>query len=264
MRLLALWRGKLAATVDAFCAFDCLLIHALHIKKKLNAKAMAVCGTPQLSLKSADPVSWRGSHAWIVVATMAVGEIGPYLGGAAHYVVLLRIVEGWQCARIARLSNLHERITIRCVLTAVHALLLPLSLVIVEGASEYDSGRTETPLRQQFRSLLMIDAPSVRDLDQLAVVSHRRQYAIITDCAEIAHNVLTHKRKEIVERVAQLDIVVTNELARLRSQEDEHELLQLTLRWKLRSWPTWSATDMTPDKVVDYIKKETNQFFHCG
>ncbi|GKD97010.1 hypothetical protein Tco_1380907 [Tanacetum coccineum] len=75
MRLLALWRGKLAATVDAFCAFDCLLIHALHIKKKLNAKAMAVCGTPQLSLKSADPVSWRGSHASIVVAAMAVVEL---------------------------------------------------------------------------------------------------------------------------------------------------------------------------------------------
>ncbi|GKF45727.1 hypothetical protein Tco_0135529 [Tanacetum coccineum] len=78
MRLLALWRGKLgklASTVDAFCAFDCLLIHALHIKKKLNAKAMVVCGMPQLSLKNGDPVSWRGSHAWIVVATTAGVEL---------------------------------------------------------------------------------------------------------------------------------------------------------------------------------------------
>ncbi|GJV99506.1 ribonuclease H-like domain-containing protein [Tanacetum coccineum] len=37
----------------------------------------------------------------------------------------------------------------------------------------------------------------------------------------------------------------------------------ITLRWKLGSCPTWSAADMTLDKV-DYIKRETNQFFHCS
>lgn len=42
-----------------------------------------------------------------------------------------------------------------------------------------------------------------------------------TYCAEIAHNVSTRKRKEIVERAAQLDVVITNKLARLHSQEDE-------------------------------------------
>lgn len=48
-----------------------------------------------------------------------------------------------------------------------------------------------------------------------------------TYCAEIAHNVSTRKRKEIVERAAQLDVVVTNKLARLRSQEDEWALISI-------------------------------------
>lgn len=53
---------------------------------------------------------------------------------------------------------------------------------------------------------------NVGDLELLLM--HNRKY-----CAEVAHNVSTQKRKAIVERAAQLNVRLTNEHARLRSND---------------------------------------------
>eukprot|EP00892_Ulva_mutabilis_P004350 jgi/Ulvmu1/2287/UM013_0134.1 len=55
---------------------------------------------------------------------------------------------------------------------------------------------------------------NVADLDLLLM--HNRKY-----CAEVAHNVSTQKRKEIVQRAAVLDIRVLNKNAKIKSADDE-------------------------------------------
>merc|ERR1719473_613041 len=59
---------------------------------------------------------------------------------------------------------------------------------------------------------LKFNVSNVEDLNLLLM--HNRKY-----CAEIAHNVSTRKRKEIVDRAHQLKVTVTNKNAKLRQEE---------------------------------------------
>ena len=58
----------------------------------------------------------------------------------------------------------------------------------------------------------MVRTPS--DIEMLLM--HNREY-----CAEIAHNVSSQKRAEIVQRAKELDVRVINARARLRTEETE-------------------------------------------
>merc|ERR1712129_35189 len=69
--------------------------------------------------------------------------------------------------------------------------------------------KTKHVLPNGFKKFLV---HNVSDLDMLMM--QNRIY-----CAEVAHNVSTIKRKAIVERASQLNVLVTNAAAKLRSVE---------------------------------------------
>ena len=62
--------------------------------------------------------------------------------------------------------------------------------------------------------LTFFKVSNVKDLDML--IMHNTKFA-----AEIAHNVCSRKRREIVERAAQLGIYVTNKMGRVSTEEAE-------------------------------------------
>ena len=146
------------------------------------------------------------------------------------YLILSTLVWAWHCVLI-------------CFVLIFGLVLVHLHVVAVSQESWRRPKGIDSRVRRKFKGVTLMPnvgygsdkktrhylpngfkkfvVHNTSDLELLMM--HNRTY-----CAEIAHNVSTKKRKAIVERASQLDIVVTNRLARLRSQEDE---------WRLQS--TW-------------------------